>query len=1473
MLGLSWESRKKTYDYIIVGSGYGGSIFAARLATANLSPKPSVCLLERGREWPVGTFPDRVDTVLAAQCNDLNPLGLYEFLNYPDISVIKGSGLGGTSLVNANVAIVPDAEVFQQSNWPRSITRDVLTPYYSRARQMLAPVPHPRALQLAKVQALDRRAVETERHAEPLNIVVNFSINGKNPHDVDQKPCTDCGDCITGCNVGAKNTLYMNYLPMGRNAGVEIFTQVRVDWVEKVSGGGWRIRGRHIGDDLSEEEFELNAGNVILAAGAINTPEILLRSEMHGFSVSPVLGTGFSGNGDFFGLAYNGDYATNVLGYGQKSPQAGDAPAPGPTIVGIIRYDGNAPVEDRFAVEDLSFPSAYVAGAKAAFALLRGEDTVAGNEAVQEQRCQNDSDFLRPYRPDGALNHTMLYLVMGHDDARGTMAFDAPWFKPEGRMTIQWDGAGRQIIFRRINEELRRHARALRGNFIANPLWTIFDTRHLITAHPLGGCTLGEDYLHGATDEFGRVFASDGSVHEGLFVCDGSLVPSALNVNPFMTISALAERIVERNIQARQGAAYPKPGKAVSLSAINPIDVADYTEAQLEALFRRCTTLGIDVMLNKGGAPKIDVASRTIRSDQYWKGFFPRGHILNQMSSALFTGFKKGFRKEGPKYTGITSDTDDHIHARNSLEEVTLDKPAGTLEAGKFILLRYLDFPWTGYYDIFKVINENLLIGRVYLGEYPNGIRMFTFPMTRVHNFEQMTVSDHQALFAAGGAPTREELRGIWQMDVISNANHAGGVAYLKFDPKPDGRLEARYLLMGLFEGLVLPSFVQDHFQLNDFTPFHDEIRKVTADFMVGKYVTGLPPAVASFFGSSSLGVLRTEPDGQFGFNYMLTRSDLKKLPTVSILSPFLDVNLPDGVGLTFNEEMVGWYFEGATTPTQDRAGDLTIADRIPASGEPEGGSACKFNVRMTARDLNEFIDGLEHEASMAGTITFAKFAGETNATYPIDAQNCRFNYLRVNPATGEAEMRYHIEFTGPAGRRFIFEGTKYMQKDEGSGLRAAREVLDDYTTLYVHVYERKPGQPDSRLGLAYMKFRTFEDLAALGNIVGFLGSFKIMGTDDPLIQMQARMRFLAFTAQFVQLEYDPLAPDIGSFQQDVHLEVLRGADTPDYFSTRATGDLQQILRDTPTLPLDSLLNTGKVTFDFEKKRVFRDSFWKGSFAKDTLLGWEERVRNGGLGESAVKNGKVFAGGSFWKRFDAVNNGVAEGYVVNYELAFLPGDPRVREVVYPDNNRRYFKKGDKVLLLNYINDPYKQVYDTIKVLDAQNAIGVMHLGEFPNGLEFATFVMARNNYPFEKMSVDDHRLLFKDLHTKVPTADQLQGEWNGNLVVVPHATSTLLNRLNPVLFQLSFTTQGAKLRARYRFGLVSGESPVEMTPEFVRLDDFTSFHDEIRMIDNNTMIGKWVASDLFSLAEPLRNCVEPYSNRLGFYYVLTRKGS
>ena len=236
--------------------------------------------------------------------SDINPMGLYELLNFDDISVIKGCGLGGTSLINANVAATPDADVFDQPEWPAELNWESLERFYDRARTTLGAGPDPRAWTFPKVQAMDKRARELGMRAFPLDLAINFSESGFNEHGVPQRPCLGCGDCTTGCNHLSNNTLYMNYSPMARNAGAHIFTETSVGWVERAAEGGWLVHVRH-GDP--GEPFTFLAGNVILAAGSVNSSEILLRSQMHGLSLSREAATRFSCNDEFFGLGYNGE--------------------------------------------------------------------------------------------------------------------------------------------------------------------------------------------------------------------------------------------------------------------------------------------------------------------------------------------------------------------------------------------------------------------------------------------------------------------------------------------------------------------------------------------------------------------------------------------------------------------------------------------------------------------------------------------------------------------------------------------------------------------------------------------------------------------------------------------------------------------------------------------------------------------------------------------------------------------------------------------------------------------------------------------------------------------------------------------------------------------------------------------------------------------------------------------------------------
>ena len=558
ILANHWGDRRPTYDVVVVGSGYGGSITAARLSNATLNPKPTICLLERGQEWPLGQFPDSLASVAANSFNPvLNRLGLYEFDAFPDIVVIKGSGLGGTSLVNANVAIRPEPDIF--ATWPSGIRQasqigetkpGSLWNYYKRAEQTLDVSSHPTGSSLKKFQALKKRASQLGQLVETLPLAVNFQKEGvpvyqANGKSIVKQKCIDCGDCVTGCNVGAKNTLYMNYLPLAKAGGTHIFTQAEVESIEPSPGGGWIVHVTHRDDPISIEDVTITTKVVVLAAGSLGSPKILLRSRDLGFAMSTAVGTRFGGNGDFFALAYNSNQITDTVGWGnhKNDDPIAQVVRAGPSIVGLVRYHEKAPPAQRFVIEDLSFPRAYRDAAAAAFQALPGVPAGAQDPAQAQQRIDND---VFGASAKGALNSTMLYLCMAQDNSGGTMSLDG-----FGELQIQWPGAGAEAIFKDINNECLAHATALGSTFIENPLWKVSPWKTLITAHPLGGCPVGEDGSDGAVDQFGRLFKAAGpEVYPNLYVADGSILRTALGVNPFLTISALSERIADQILSA-----------------------------------------------------------------------------------------------------------------------------------------------------------------------------------------------------------------------------------------------------------------------------------------------------------------------------------------------------------------------------------------------------------------------------------------------------------------------------------------------------------------------------------------------------------------------------------------------------------------------------------------------------------------------------------------------------------------------------------------------------------------------------------------------------------------------------------------------------------------------------------------------------------------------------------------------------------
>lgn len=530
------------YDVVVVGSGYGGGVAAARLARCGRK----VCLLERGKEFLPGEFPDRLieaqpefqitERGIHVGARD----GLYDLRLGEDIHVFLGCGLGGTSLVNANVSLPPDPRVMTGPAWPQEIAADAAWQEgVARAGRMLRPVPYPADRKLPKLSALEKSGTALGKAAvrPPINVTFREEIN---PAGVVQPACTDCGDCCSGCNVGAKNTVQLTYIADAFQHGAAIFTQTDVRYVRR-SGQRWSVLFDLIGhrrETFDVPHQEVTADIVILAAGTLGSTEILLRSRANGLALSERLGERFTGNGDVLAFAYNNDVPVNGIGVG--APPQAQTPPVGPCITGLIDLRGTPDLKDGMVIEEGSLPSPLAPILPALFlggGAVLGQDTDRGlgdeaREAARRLQTLTEGAY------SGAVNRTQTYLVMAHDDSQGHMQL------VNDKLTVTWPQVARQPVFAAIEAKLKAATAATGGAYIRNPLQDTALGRNLITVHPLGGCAIGRDSGEGVVNHKSQVFdaSAPGAVHEGLYVCDGSVIPSPLGVNPLLTISGLAER-------------------------------------------------------------------------------------------------------------------------------------------------------------------------------------------------------------------------------------------------------------------------------------------------------------------------------------------------------------------------------------------------------------------------------------------------------------------------------------------------------------------------------------------------------------------------------------------------------------------------------------------------------------------------------------------------------------------------------------------------------------------------------------------------------------------------------------------------------------------------------------------------------------------------------------------------------------------
>lgn len=579
------------FDAVIVGSGFGGSVVAYRLAEAGFD----VGLLERGKAYPPGSFPRSPHEMRRNFWDPSEGLyGLFDLWSFNDFEALLSSGLGGGSLIYANVLLRKDEDWFVHEDvtgdgyeyWP--VTREDLDPHYDRVEEMMNvqkyPLDEEPYSETPKTNAFRDAADDLGLDWERTPLAVTFSNDGERPapgepidepngnlHGRSRSTCRLCAECDIGCNYGSKNTLDFNYLSAAEREGADLRTLHEVRSFRPRDGGDYEItyvehdldrEGKSI-DTRQLEHQSLTADRLVLAAGTLGTSFLMMRSQQHFPGLSDTLGTRFCGNGDLLGFAIDAEEPDPTHG-GQRARTLD--PNRGPVITSTIRkgdaLDGDGSSGRGFYLQDAGYPSFLSWIVESANAFSATKRALRFFRSLLLARLRGDTNLSNELHAaiGGPFSKSVLPLLgMGRDVPDGEMSLDG-----STRLTCDWTLERSRDYFQRVKQTMEDVADAMGAGFVINPTWFL---KRVITVHALGGCPMGRNEEEGVVNEYGEVFN-----HPDLYVADGSIMPGPVGPNPSLTIAALADRIAERMIENASDTASPTPRREFSPSASEPTE-------------------------------------------------------------------------------------------------------------------------------------------------------------------------------------------------------------------------------------------------------------------------------------------------------------------------------------------------------------------------------------------------------------------------------------------------------------------------------------------------------------------------------------------------------------------------------------------------------------------------------------------------------------------------------------------------------------------------------------------------------------------------------------------------------------------------------------------------------------------------------------------------------------------------------------
>jgi cholesterol oxidase len=511
-------------DFVVIGSGFGGSVSSLRLVEKGYH----VLLLEKGRRLSASDFPKtNWDLRRWMWLPQLGFRGLFKMTFFPHLTALSGVGYGGGSLVYANTLPVPPNAFFQASSWAHLADwRTELEPHYHTAKRMLGAARNPHLTLVDDVLKQVGQDIGRPEGFQQTDVAVYFGEPGKTVPDPffggrgpERTGCNQCGGCMLGCRFGAKNTLDKNYLYLAEKAGLHVETDTRVERVRPLDGGGYRVEAVQQGQDRA-----WRTRNVVFAGGVLGTMDLLLHCKADPQALpklSDCLGHGVRTNSEAL--------------IGITSERRDIDLSRGIAIGSILHTDEHSHIE----------PCRYSAGS--GFWRLLAAPHVSGRTTPERLISLAGAVIRHPIKllramtvPDWTkYSIILLYMrtVEGSLRMRLGRSYTTAW--KNGLTTEIGNGPAPVAFMPEATDLANRVAEKLKA--LPQSLMTETLMGIPTTAHVLGGSCMGDSPQAGVIDRDHKVFGYD-----GLYVIDGSAVSANPGVNPSLTITALAERAMSR---------------------------------------------------------------------------------------------------------------------------------------------------------------------------------------------------------------------------------------------------------------------------------------------------------------------------------------------------------------------------------------------------------------------------------------------------------------------------------------------------------------------------------------------------------------------------------------------------------------------------------------------------------------------------------------------------------------------------------------------------------------------------------------------------------------------------------------------------------------------------------------------------------------------------------------------------------------